>query len=167
MGSGKTAVGRQLARSLGLEFHDSDLEIQERTGVDIPYIFEKEGEDGFRAREKEVIADLTALQGVVVATGGGVVLDAENRSRLSSTGIVVYLETSLEEQLRRTGRAKHRPLLLVDDPRRVLAELREARAPLYAEIADISIDTTGRRVRSVAQTIQRLLIERGIVPLQN
>jgi len=167
MGSGKTAVGRQLAKSLELEFYDTDFEIQQRTGVDIPYIFEKEGERGFRAREKEIIDELTRLHGVVVATGGGAVIDEENRSRLACTGLVVYLDTSLEEQVRRTRRAKHRPLLLVDEPRKVLANLREIRAPLYAEIADISIDTTGRRVRSVAQTIQRTLEERDIVPLQN
>jgi shikimate kinase len=166
MGSGKTAVGRHIAKTLGLEFFDTDMEIQRRTGVDIPYIFEKEGEAGFRARERDVIAELTSLRGVVVATGGGAVLSDENRDRLAATGVVVHLDTSVDEQLRRTGRTKHRPLLLVDDPRRVLEELREIRAPLYAEIADISIDTTGRRVRGVVTTIERLLKERGFLPLQ-
>ena len=123
MGSGKTAVGRRLATLLGKQFLDSDAEIEKRTGVDVRYIFEKEGEARFRVREREVIADLTALDGVVVATGGGVVLDAANRERLVATGTVVYLETNIETLVRRTKAAKTRPLLMNDDPRTVLERL--------------------------------------------
>ena len=124
MGSGKTAVGRRLAALLGKQFLDSDAEIERRTGVDVRYIFEKEGEARFRVREREVIADLTALDGVVVATGGGVVLDAANRERLVATGTVVYLETNIETLVRRTKAAKTRPLLMNDDPRAVYREIR-------------------------------------------
>jgi shikimate kinase len=166
MGAGKTAVGRYVAKRLGLDFYDSDYEIQKRTGVDIPYIFEKEGEAGFREREREVIAALTQLDGILLATGGGVVLDPRNRERLKATGVVVYLDTSIDEQLRRTSRARHRPLLNTDDPHAVLTRLREIREPLYSETADISIDTTGRRVRSVAYSVCEL-VEQFCAPLQN
>jgi shikimate kinase len=168
MGAGKTAVGRHVAKMLELTFYDSDFEIQKRTGVDIPFIFEKEGETGFREREREVIAALTELDGILLATGGGVVLDPLNRERLKATGTVVYLDTSVDEQLRRTGRSQHRPLLNTDDPRAVLIKLREIREPLYAATADIRIDTTGRRVRTVAHTVCALLKQRDTRrPLQN
>lgn len=157
MGSGKTAVGRRLAALLGKQFVDSDAEIEKRTGVDIRYIFEKEGEARFRERERDVIADLTALDGVVVATGGGVVLDPQNRERLAKTGIVVYLETNLETLVRRTRAAKTRPLLMNDDPRAVLERLMVARRPLYESTADVRIETTGRQVRAVAADIQQRL----------
>ena len=120
MGSGKTAVGRQLARKLGLKFVDADAEIEERTGVDIPYIFEKEGEAGFRRREREVIEELTAREGLVLATGGGTVLDPDNRDRLRERGRVVYLRTSVDQQLARTRRSAHRPLLRTANPRETL-----------------------------------------------
>jgi shikimate kinase len=161
MGSGKTAVGRRLAGLLGLKFIDSDAEIERRTGVDIRYIFEKEGEPRFREREREVIADLTALDGVVLATGGGVVLDAANRERLASTGTVVYLQASIDTQLQRTHRGRNRPLLLAGDPRETLERLIATRRPLYEEIANITVDTTGRQVRSVAVDIRDLLAERS------
>ena len=160
MGSGKTAVGRRLATLLGIEFIDSDAEIEKRTGVDIRFIFEKEGEARFRDREREVIADLTALQGVVIATGGGVVLDAANRERLARTGTVVYLETTIETLVRRTKANKARPLLLTDDPRGVLERLMAIRRPLYEEAADLRIETTGRQVRAVAADIQQRLAAR-------
>ncbi len=166
MGAGKTAVGRYVAKRLGLDFYDSDYEIQKRTGVDIPYIFEKEGEAGFREREREVIAALTQLDGILLATGGGVVLDPSNRERLKATGIVVYLDTSIDEQLRRTSRTRHRPLLNTDDPHAVLTRLREIREPLYTATADIRIDTTGRRVRSVAYSVCEL-VEQLCAALQN
>src|SRR5262244_3168736 len=111
MGSGKTAVGKQLARLLRLTFYDSDVEIEQRTGVDIPYIFEKEGEAGFREREREAIDSLTQLTGVVVATGGGAILLPENRQRLAARGRVVYLQTSVQQQLERTRHGRNRPLL--------------------------------------------------------
>jgi shikimate kinase len=167
MGSGKTAVGRQLARDLGLRFLDSDHEIEKRTGVEIAYIFEKEGEAGFRERESEVIDALSRLQGVLVATGGGAVLSERNRERLSETGIVVYLKTSVDEQLKRTGRAHNRPLLMTDDPRSVLEAINLRRQPLYESLADLEIDTSGQRVKGVARSVRKLLEERELLPLQN
>jgi shikimate kinase len=160
MGSGKTAVGRRLATLLGLPFFDSDAEIEKRTGVDIRYIFEKEGEARFRERERDVIADLTALEGVVVATGGGVILDATNRERLATTGTIVYLETTIDTLVRRTKAAKTRPLLMSDDPRAVLERMMLARRPLYEQAADVRIETTGRQVRAVAADILERLKER-------
>lgn len=160
MGSGKTAVGRRLATLLGKEFFDSDAEIERRTGVDIRYIFEKEGEARFRAREREVIASLTSLDGVVVATGGGVILDAGNRERLSTTGTVVYLETNIDTLVRRTKSAKTRPLLMNDDPRAVLERLMTVRRPLYESTADLRVETTGRQVRAVAVDIHQRLTQR-------
>ena len=157
MGSGKTAVGRRLAMLRGCEFIDSDAEIEKRTGVDIRYIFEKEGEARFRQREREVIAELAALDGVVVATGGGAILDPTNRERLAKTGIVVYLETTIDTLVRRTKAAKTRPLLLNDDPQAVLERMMVARRPLYEQAADLRIETTGRQVRAVAAEIQQRL----------
>ena len=164
MGSGKTAVGRRLATLLGKQFFDSDAEIEKRTGVDIRYIFEKEGEARFRVREREVIAELTALDGVVVATGGGVILDAANRERLGETGTVIYLETNLDTLVRRTKAAKTRPLLMNDDPRNVLERLMVVRRPLYESAADLRIETTGRQVRAVAVDIQQRLAQRVAKP---
>ena len=160
MGSGKTAVGRRLAALLGLQFVDSDAEIEKRTGVDIRYIFEKEGEARFRERERDVIADVTALDGVVVATGGGVILDPANRERLAKTGTLVYLETTIDTLVRRTKAAKTRPLLMNDDPRAVLERMMLVRRPLYEGAADLRIETTGRQVRAVAADIQQRLKER-------
>jgi shikimate kinase len=157
MGSGKTAVGKHLARVLHLSFYDSDVEIEHRTGVDIPFIFEKEGEAGFREREREVIDALTALDNVVVATGGGAVLKPENRERLASRGRVVYLKTGIHQQLERTRHGKQRPLLYTGDPEAKLRELMEHRAPLYESIAAVVVATDGRQVRAVAdEIVQRL-----------
>ena len=157
MGSGKTAVGRRLATLLGIEFIDSDAEIEKRTGVDVRYIFEKEGEARFRERERDVIADLTALEGVVIATGGGVILDPANRERLAKTGTVVYLETTVDTLVRRTKATKTRPLLMNDDPRAVLERMMLLRRPLYENAADLRIETTGRQVRAVAADIEKRL----------
>ena len=157
MGSGKTAVGRRLATLLGKQFFDSDAEIEKRTGVDIRYIFEKEGEARFREREREVIAELTALHDVVVATGGGAVLDPTTRRRLATTGTVIYLQASVDAQLKRTRPTRNRPLLLGEDPRTVLERLMSTRRPLYEEIADICVETTGRQVRAVAANVHELL----------
>jgi shikimate kinase len=153
MGSGKTAVGKQLARLLDLTFYDSDVEIERRTGVDIPYIFEKEGETGFREREREVIDSLTQLQDVVIATGGGAVLLPENRERLAERGRVVYLRTGIRQQLERTRQGRQRPLLYTADPEARLRELMEVRAPLYESIASVVVATDGRHVRVVADDI--------------
>ena len=157
MGSGKSAVGRQLAQRLALEFIDSDEEIEARTGVDIPYIFEREGEAGFRQREAEVIDAVTRRDGVLVSTGGGAVLDAGTRERLRARGRVVYLRTSVDQQLARTRRSNDRPLLNNDDPRGTLERLFEQRAPLYAEVAEIVVDTDGRKVKTVVDQICRQL----------
>ena len=159
MGSGKSAVGRQLAARLGLAFLDSDAEIEALTGVDIPYIFEKEGEAGFRVRERDVLDALTARAGVVVATGGGAVLDPATRARLRSRGCVVYLRTSVNQQLARTRRSGHRPLLRNPDPLGTLERLMQVRAPLYEETADLVVETDARTVKSVVDEIERRLAE--------
>lgn len=153
MGSGKSAVGRQLAARLGLDFLDSDAEIEARTGVDIACIFEREGEAGFRARERDVIDQLTRRPRALVATGGGAVLDPATRERLRGRGCVVYLRTSVEQQLARTRRGSQRPLLNSPDPRGTLAHLMALRSPLYEEVADITVDTDGRKVKTVVQDI--------------
>jgi shikimate kinase len=153
MGAGKSAVGRQLARLLHLDFMDSDEEIESRTGVDIPFIFEKEGEAGFRKREAKAIEDLTQKDGVVLATGGGAVMDPQNRSHLGARGFVIYLHTSVDQQLARTRKGRDRPLLANDDPRTVLETLMATRDPLYREIADLTVETDGRKVRAVANEI--------------
>jgi len=157
MGAGKSAVGRQLARQLHLEFVDSDEEVEKRTGVDIPFIFEKEGEAGFRKREARVIDDLSQKDGIVLATGGGAIMDPQNRNNLGARGLVVYLHTSVDQQLSRTRKGRDRPLLDNDDPRAVLETLMAAREPLYREIADLTVDTDGRKGRAVVnEIIERL-----------
>jgi shikimate kinase len=155
MGSGKSAVGRHLARLLRFSFYDSDADIEAKTGVDIAFIFEKEGEAGFRQRELESIERLTRLNGVVVATGGGAVILGENRRLLADRGTVVYLQTSVAQQLERTRHGRHRPLLNDTDPKVKLGELMDQRAALYAEIADLTVSTDGRRVQLVAEEIHR------------
>ena len=153
MGAGKSAVGRQLARSLRLAFADSDDEVESRTGVDIPFIFEKEGEAGFRKREAAAIDDLSKIDGVVLATGGGAVVNPESRSRLGGRGFVIYLYTSVDQQLSRTNKGRQRPLLESGDRRDTLDALLQLRDPLYREIADLVVDTNGRKVSSVAKEI--------------
>jgi shikimate kinase len=164
MGSGKTAVGRHLARMLHFTFHDSDADIEARTGVDIAFIFEKEGESGFRVRERESIDRLTRLESIVLATGGGAIIEEDNRRALAERGAVVYLATSIDQQLERTRHARHRPLLNdTTDPERRLHELMQRRAILYAQIADLTVSTDGRRVQLVAEEIQHSL-RRARVP---
>src|ERR1700726_685709 len=157
MGSGKTAVGRHLARLLRFTFYDSDADIEARTGVDIAFIFEKEGEAGFRVRERESIDRLTRLESIVLATGGGAVIEEDNRRALAERGVVVYLATSIDQQLERTRHGRHRPLLNRTDPEQKLQELMERRAMLYAEIADLTVSTDGRRVQLVAEEIHHEL----------
>jgi shikimate kinase len=153
MGAGKSTIGRQLAELLGLEFDDTDHEIQRRTGVDIPTIFDFEGEAGFRMREKRIVSEMTQRSGLVLATGGGVVLDSDNRRSLSSRGFVVYLYCSPEEQYERTLRDRKRPLLQTDDPLSRLKELMEHRDPLYRETADLIVSTGKRGIVAVAKEI--------------
>ncbi len=176
MGSGKTAVGRHLSRALSLPFYDSDAEIERRTGVDIPFIFEKEGEAdipfifekegeaGFRQREREAIEALTLLPHIVLATGGGAVLLPQNRRHLAERGCVVYLQTSVAQQAHRVRYGKNRPLLPDGDTTARLEQLMDARAPLYSEIADITVSTDGRRVHSVAEQILRELAAARATP---
>jgi len=153
MGAGKTTVGRALAKKLNKRFVDSDHEIEARTGASIPWIFEIEGEESFRRREAEVIRDLTAQQGIVLATGGGAILDAQNRAYLDARGTVVYLRASVQNILQRTGHDKNRPLLQTADPRKRLEELSRLRDPLYREIADIVIDTGRPNVQFMVHLI--------------
>ena len=157
MGAGKTAIGRQLARLLDLPFEDTDLVIQQRTGVDIPFIFEKEGEAGFRQRESRVLADLLKGPAAVVATGGGIVERDENRLLLKQNPPVVLLEASVDSQLARTRRGLHRPLLEADDPRSVLEALFQRRQPLYLEVASLQIATDRRNVKEVASELAQRL----------
>jgi len=159
MGAGKSAVGRKLAGSRGFEFVDSDEAIEERTGVDIPFIFDKEGEAGFRVREAKVIEELTQLEGVILATGGGSAMNPDSRKLMAERGIVVYLYASVEQQLERTRKGRERPLLRDRDPKDVLSELMEIRDPQYREIADIIIETDGRHVTSVVREIEKKLTE--------
>jgi shikimate kinase len=153
MGAGKTTIGRQLAQSLGMEFRDSDQEIQNRTGVDIPTIFEYEGEDGFRQREEQVIDDLTQVENQVLATGGGAVIRPLNRQHLSARGIVFYLACSAEQQYERTYRDRNRPLLQTDQPLERLRELLAEREPLYRSTADYEISTERRNAGAVVNEI--------------
>jgi len=158
MGAGKTTVGRHLAELLGREFLDSDQEIERKTGATIPWIFEKEGEKGFRNRETMVIDELTARSHLVVATGGGAVTQLPNREFLKQRGIVVYLYTPVEIQLQRTYRDKNRPLLQVENPEQKLRDLLAIRDPLYREIADYIIETNQGAARDLAQKIFHMIV---------
>ena len=153
MGAGKTTIGKQLAQALGMTFGDSDQEIQRRTGVDIPTIFEYEGEEGFRQREQQAIDDLTQVDNQVLATGGGAILRAENRQHLSARGIVVFLACSPEQQFERTYRDRNRPLLQTEDPLERLKALMAEREPLYLSTADYTVSTEGRSAATVANEI--------------
>ena len=158
MGAGKTTVGRHLAELLGRQFLDSDHEIERKTGATIPWIFEKEGESGFRARETNVLNDLTARSALVLATGGGAVTQSENRKLLKQRGIVVYLYTPVEIQLQRTYRDKNRPLLQVENPEQKLKDLLAIRDPLYREVAHHIIETNQGAARDLAQRILHLIL---------
>ncbi|WP_081609325.1 shikimate kinase AroK [Zestomonas thermotolerans] len=153
MGAGKSTIGRLLAKELKLPFKDSDKEIEQRTGADIPWIFDVEGEQGFREREHAVIAELCGADGLVLATGGGAVLREDNRRALRAGGRVIYLHTSVEQQIERTARDRNRPLLRTADPGKVLRDLMAVRDPLYREIADLVIETDTRPPRMVVQEI--------------
>ncbi len=157
MGAGKSTIGKELAKELKLEFYDADQEIETRSGADIAWIFDVEGESGFRKREATVIDSLTQLSGIVLATGGGAILTPENRTRLAARGIVVYLYTTVEQQVQRTAKDKRRPLLQNEVPESKLSSLMQERDPLYREVADMVIETDGRTVRSVAKEVIRII----------
>ena len=158
MGAGKTTIGRQLARELKKEFIDSDQEIEDRTGANISWIFDVEGEAGFRQREKKIIEELTSRKGVVLATGGGAVLSPENRKYLHSRGTVVYLMATIGQQVERTKNDSRRPLIQnVTDIKGKLKELMEIRDPLYREIADYVVMTNRRSPKSVSSDIVKQL----------
>jgi shikimate kinase len=159
MGAGKSAVGRRLAEELQRTFVDSDEVIENRTGVDIPFIFEKEGEAGFRQRERAVIDELTQMPGIVLATGGGAAQDPANRAHLATRGIVVYLYATIDQQLRRTRSGRERPMLQGGDPREILERLMTVRDPQFREIAKVIIPTDGRRVGAVTREIRQRLEE--------
>nr|WP_193787128.1 shikimate kinase AroK [Legionella adelaidensis] len=153
MGAGKSTIGRTLAKELKLEFYDSDEVIEERTGADISWIFDVEGEEGFRRREQRVIEELTQKNNIVLATGGGVIMTPENRNALAARGTVIYLKTSLQQQFERTKRDTKRPLLRTNDLEKRLECLREEREPFYEELADISFETDKLTVKAVANNI--------------
>jgi shikimate kinase len=154
MGAGKSTIGREIADRLHLEFFDSDQEIERRTGADIAWVFDLEGEEGFRKREETVIEDLSEKQGIVLATGGGSVISTNVRNRLSARGIVVYLETTIDKQVARTQRERRRPLLqTAEKPRTVLENLAVERNPLYEDIADIIVQTDDQSAKVVAHKI--------------
>lgn len=162
MGAGKSTIGRQLAKELGWAFVDSDHEIEARTGASIPLIFDVEGEAGFRLREKKVIDELTQRERIVLATGGGVVLDPENRAHLAARGTVVYLSATADQLFARTAKDRNRPLLQIADPRAKLESLLEIRDPLYREIADLVVDTGKRSVRTAEREILAKMRECGL-----
>ncbi|HHJ35116.1 MAG TPA: shikimate kinase AroK [Gammaproteobacteria bacterium] len=158
MGTGKTTVGRQLSRKLKLAFYDSDRTIEERTGVDISLIFEKEGETGFRKREAAIIDELTQKKNIILATGGGAILDSENRNHLINRGTVYYLKSNLKTLVQRTSKDKNRPLLHADEPAEaILSRLLEQRGPLYEETADYVIETANNSIHGVIQAIIKTL----------
>ena len=153
MGAGKTAIGRQLASELSLEFFDSDHEVEKRTGVTITHIFDIEGEAGFRKRETAMLDELTEKKGIVLATGGGAILKPENRQFLMSRGTTIYLYANIDTLLERTSKDRNRPLLQTEDPHAKLEELLDIRDPLYRETADIIIDTGKDSVRLALKEI--------------
>lgn len=159
MGAGKTSVGRMLAKRVHKDFFDADAEIERATGVKIPVIFDIEGESGFRTREEKIIEKLTAMHGIVVATGGGAVLSPANRSRLKQHGCVIYLRATPEDLWRRTRRDRNRPLLRTANPLATLRELHAQRDRLYSEVADLIVDTGTQSVGTLTTQIQNLLAE--------
>ena len=157
MGVGKTTIGRHIAEELGLTFIDSDREIENRTGVEIPIIFEFEGEIGFRRREQSIITELTTLSNIILSTGGGVVLNADNRQHLQTRGYVMYLHASIEDLLERTAHSRNRPLLQTENPQARLEQIMTERHPLYQSIAHVTIETGHRTIRQVVKAVLRHL----------
>ncbi len=163
MAVGKSTVGRSLAQRLGYEFFDSDKVIEERAGADVGWIFDVEGEEGFRERETQVLDELTAREGIVLATGGGAVIRAENRKILAARGVVVHLDSPLERLLERTEKDRKRPLLQNGDPKDTLARLQHERGPLYEEIADYRFVTDRQSPKALARDIETCLRDNGII----
>jgi len=164
MGVGKTTIGKQLAEHFSLEFKDSDKEIETRTGATISLIFDLEGEEGFRKREQAMIAELSSHAKIVLSTGGGAVLDPENRQNLRTCGYVVYLHASIDQLLERTAFSRNRPLLQTDDKRERIADLMEQRHPLYTAVADTVIDTEQCSIRQVVKKVINNLKQLDISP---
>lgn len=163
MGSGKTSVGRQLARKLGLSFYDVDREIEARCGVDIPTIFEFEGETGFRDRESAILEELTAKENIVLATGGGSVLRPQNQTLLRERGYVILLSVELKEQLRRISLNDNRPLLRTEDPAARLREIMVERDPIYQSLANVEISTNSSRMQNVITRILKHIEKNGVL----
>ncbi|WP_369602902.1 shikimate kinase AroK [Hahella sp. SMD15-11] len=159
MGTGKTTIGKLLAKELGYEFIDSDREIEARCGADIPWIFDVEGESGFRDRETAVLEDLIEMPHAVIATGGGAVVRPVNQAIMMRAGAIVYLHTSVDQQYERTRKDRRRPLLQQSDPKAVLERLMAQREPIYRELADIIVETDRRKPWSVAREIAKKLKE--------
>jgi shikimate kinase len=158
MGAGKTTIGRQIAKALGRDFYDSDKEIEKRTGATIPLIFELEKEEGFRVRESAMIKELLSRENnIVLATGGGAVLNEKNRKYMAKHGFVIYLCAPLEQLVRRTARDKNRPLLQTRNPKKTIEDLLATRDPLYREVADLIFETDGFTVRQVVSKLQKLI----------
>lgn len=160
MGSGKTTIGKHLAKKLGLDFYDCDHELERLTGASVNLIFDLEGEEGFRMREKCLLEELTAKNGVLIATGGGVVCNEDNRKMLCSRGFVVYLKTGVEEQLKRLSKDKTRPLLQAEDRAQRLKNLARVRNPLYDATADLVFTARRSSVQATAKTLATTILER-------
>ena len=163
MGVGKTTLGKLMASHLGLRFVDCDQEIECRSGADIPWIFDLEGEDGFRDREASVLDALTKETGLLLATGGGVVLREQNRKLLRSRGLVLFLDAEVELLLQRTKKDKNRPLLATGNSRKILEKLKEERDPLYREVADLHVTVHDENTHKVMERIMEMLIKEGLV----
>ena len=157
MGAGKSTIGRALAKELKLDFYDSDEEIELRAGADIAWIYDVEGEEGYRRREQKVIDELTQKTNIVLATGGGAIMTSQNRNSLAARGTVIYLKTSLQQQYERTKRDTKRPMLQTDDLEARLESLRDEREPLYEELADVAFETDKLTVKAVANNIIKYL----------
>jgi len=163
MGAGKTTIGKILAKELGFQFYDSDKEIEKKTGANIPWIFDVEGESGFRDRESAVINELSELKRAVLATGGGAMMRPENRDAVTKSGYVIYLNTSVDQQFHRTHKDKNRPLLQgQNDAYKVLSDLYELRDPIYRSVADLVIDTDKKALKNIVKDIVTALNERDV-----
>jgi shikimate kinase len=161
MGSGKSTVGKIISSELFLTFYDTDEEIETRTGASIDWIFDLEGEEGFRKRESKILEDMVYKNSIVLSTGGGIILSESNREMLSSRGTVFYLATPISVQLERTSKDKDRPLLKNGDPGEILKNLHLARESLYKEVADYSVNTEGKSSQEVSSEIIKLVKNYG------